>query len=381
MQKPFLLVPLVCLCARLELLHAEPPERPLHRSLAQLIAVANISADVGLSREKRRHITAVLRSVRQDRVDRAIRIEQDILNENETLRKALEELLTAKQLRSLNRAAVHYYFEILRPDLAFDWLQIELTQTQREQLQSIKIDERLQDQLDADYLAVLVDYLELDDPKRLGEPFEFRSTLLQQRGGVAMDLYPNIEPLHVLGSSYVQSELGCTIDQSMQIKALAKEYRTKGLVFRDHREEEPDLDEDQLDEIRQRTIDDCEALLAEEQLPRFRQIVLQRYLRYPARYALLLAKEYVDEDKLDREFKRVARRMPLEVAAVRRLRLVQFVAKEVAEIMVKVDVERLVGQIGFNRALDFVTVPKLDNIIASKLAHRVRPVNPRRTPN
>lgn len=356
----------------------------LHRSLTESVAVANRSAAVGLT-----HVEAVELTRRYQQAKPTFSREQNreeaILVRNEIVRQLLRDYLGKRRWELLSPAVVQWYFDKGRADQSFDWLKIPITEEQREKLQAIKLPYEVLYQIQKDRLELMAECLSTggtglkfnDVDRAIGEPYVFRSKVLAYSQGVDdYEITPNCESVQVLASPYVQKELECSVDQLKKITELATKYRKLGYVpfaFDGDYYVPPE----ELQRIRLQAISDAEAILEESQVPRFRSIVLQRYLFVVAEEGVRNALEYIGGKKTE-QFQKQADRLRVETDAVRRLRAIPALEKLVQEIVPEVDVSRMVGKIDYMRCINLYYA-KLDSPVAKRLlANTKTGGNPRR---
>ena len=355
----------------------------LHRSLTESVAVANSSAAVGLTHAEAVELTDLYEQAKP-RFPRGKVSLEAVLDRNEIVQQLLQDYLGHRRWKLLSPAVVQFYFEKGRADQAFDWLDIPITEEQREELQSIKLPIEVLYKVQRDRLELMSECLasggtglKLEDVDRaVGEPYVFKSKILASYGAHDYEISPNCESIQVISSPYVQKELECSVDQVKKIAELATKYRKLGYVPFDS-SDDPYIAPEELQRIRLQAIRDAEAILKESQVTRFRSILLQRYLTIVANDGARHALEYLGGRKTE-QFQMNADRLISETAAVRRLRTIPALKQLVQKITPEVDVSKMVGKIDYMRCVNFYSA-KLDSRVAKRLlANTKTGGNPRR---
>lgn len=343
------------------------------------VLVANRGVSPELTNTQRRDLSAVL-----SRASGVI----DPASENSKIRAKLNSILGAKELKQLNQSIFQHYLSILMPQNGFAWLEFELTDAERQQLSSIELPE-LESSLRhnrMEYLKFRLSKLAKTDEidKVVGEEFAFRSSAMplyfsweskpryrQRAIWPDKHSFPDCEPVRVVASTFVADELTMTLEQHRKAVELLKSYKNRGYIWTTP-SYELELADGELDKIRKAAIAESEAILTETQLPRFRQIVLQRYLNADDQIAIEFAARYLD---LDYERDEVDDK--LELDAIRRLAIVPAVAATVEEVLGR-DISNIVGPPRLWRSTRF-EAPKLENPTARRLLSETKKLNPRRS--
>lgn len=309
---------------------------------------------------------------------------QGVQAENDFMRSAVRGFLKGigKSPAVLDRAVSHWWFEQYRPDLALDWHDVELTALQRKRLQKLKLSRKEAVQLRIDRLRILGELLDRatrrDVGQAIGKPYIFVLPTLKQKGIADFEDIPNCEPLAVLSSPFVQSELQCSKSQVDLIIAMGKEFRKKGYWISIDKVSGDELfQEEELEAIRKDAISRTEALLDVKQRKRFRELVLQRYLKWDPTIGPFYALEYLDGNRTE-EFNMAVDQASVELLAAHRLRFMSFMKPKVQSIVPEADIDRLVGKADYMSDMSMQKKPRLDSSVVRKLIHANRPRNPRR---
>ena len=241
------------------------------------VFVANRCKELALTREEQLATTQIVRDLKINRRP----TDEERLIYNALVRDGLR-LLLNKKTSILDDAVVQYFFENSKPEVAFAWLDEKLTIDQLNAVKRIKPSEEISHQMARERLQVIAESLHKAKVIRkskieglIGEPYLFVSKELTGDFPV-LDYVPDVEPLRVLRSPYVQKHLGLTSKQAGEVVALCREYRERGEMLSTGTGDS-NISSEKKEAIRLQAIADAESVLMEDQLNRYREILLQRY--------------------------------------------------------------------------------------------------------
>ena len=333
---------------------------------------ANQSLELELSRDEKRAITKVIRAYRADK-------------DLDAFRRDVEHIVGDRRTRRHNQETVQTLFARGWPVAAFDWTGSKLTKKERKTLTRITFPQELLEEIQAKKIQTQAEvYKGIVESSlvesMLGKPFAFSGTLAEMavfHAGVK-----DVEPVRLLRTIAVQTELDCTISQVETIQMLANRYRRNRIL---------DLETDDEDfveplEINKKSLaaseamKDCASILNDGQTKRLKQLVTQRYLisgeynRAARFWGIELAESGTKEDDLYSQ--RVVAVSP-ELINVERTMRVKWMAEQVSEVVGHAKVRHMIGKPSIYVSY-FGIKPLLDSTAMQELLAQPTRVNPRR---
>ena len=350
-------------------------------SFGGAIGAANRSVDLDLSREEQIEVTEFFRSIRGTPYVKTRTTLDVVKQRNKAIREGLP-AITGNE-KELDYAVVQFFFEALKPQIAFDWMGVDLTALQRQKLISIELTDELKLQLAKDRVSVvmhaMLPVIETRELRKLiGEFYQFRHSSLQD-DFIGPDSSPDLTCVRVLSSPFIQKELRFTLDQVQAFNELKKQCRKDGILVDDPVFDDTPHTRTQREEIRITVIAACENLLGPKQVTRFRQILLRRYMstaNNPDNAILFLGLSMTESQLQTYEKNKWS--LDSEIDAARRLRINRFVKAKVAEVMGDEVTNEIYGdRERFLRGLNNKK-PELTSPVVKRLIGKTMRKNPRR---